>query len=72
MNESDAVWYSTLRANRVALTPLDPRVSDAVEHYHSFLFDQLCSFLVRGDYNRLVELLLLLLPEVCRSIVAYI
>ena len=67
MSESDAVWYSKLRANRMASTPDAPRVSEALERYHGFLLDQLCSFLVRGDYSMLVELLLLLLPEASPS-----
>ena len=64
LSESDAVWYGTLRANRVSSASADLRVGDALEQYHAFLLDQLCAFLVRGDYKRLVQLLLLLLPEV--------
>jgi len=64
MSESDAAWFGTLRANKGSSTMNDPRVGEALEQYHTFLKDQLCVFLVRGDYNRLVQLLLLLLPEV--------
>ena len=64
MSESDAAWFGTLRANKGSTTMNDPRVGEALEQYHAFLKDQLCAFLVRGDYDRLVQLLLLLLPEV--------
>ena len=64
-SEPDAAWYSTLRANKGSSGDL--RVSEALEEYHAFLLDQLCAFLVRGDYNRLVQLLLLLLPAVSAS-----
>ena len=66
-SEQDAAWYSTLRANKGSSSSGDLRVSEAQEEYHAFLLDQLCAFLVRGDYNRLVQLLLLLLPVVSAS-----
>ena len=61
MSESEAAWYGTLRANKSF--PRRSPVADALEQYHAFLLDQLCAFLLRGDYARLVQLLLLL-PQV--------